>query len=82
MYPILNAKRAPVRETGFIAQEVESIIKKTGYVFSGVETPQNENDHYRPRYAAFVVPLVKAVQELSAKLKEQEKKSKSSNRKL
>ena len=69
-----DAKRAPVRETGFVAQEVESIIKKTGYVFSGVETPQNENDPYRIRYAAFVVPLVKAVQELSAKLNEQEKK--------
>ena len=71
----LNAKAVPVRETGFIAQEVEAIIKKTGYVFSGVEAPQNDSDHYSIRYAAFVVPLVKAVQELTAKVEEQEKKS-------
>jgi hypothetical protein len=70
----LNAQKAPARETGFIAQEVESIIKKTGFSFSGVEAPQNEQDHYSIRYAAFVVPLVKAVQELSAKLDEQERK--------
>ena len=31
--------------------------------FSGVDTPANENDHYGLRYATFVVPLVKAVQE-------------------
>jgi trimeric autotransporter adhesin len=54
-----------VRETGFIAQEVETIIKKSGYVFDGVEVPQNDGDHYSIRYAAFVVPLVKAVQELT-----------------
>jgi len=71
----LEAKKAPVRETGFIAQEVEAIVKKTGYVFSGIEAPQNEQDHYSIRYAAFVVPLVKAVQELTDKLNEQEKKS-------
>jgi hypothetical protein len=71
----LEAKKIPARETGFIAQEVEAIVKKTGYVFSGIEAPQNEQDHYSIRYAAFVVPLVKAVQELTAKLNEQEKKS-------
>ena len=55
----------PIRETGFIAQEVEAVIKKSGYVFDGVEVPQNDADHYSIRYAAFVVPLVKAVQELT-----------------
>jgi trimeric autotransporter adhesin len=59
------------RQTGFIAQEVEEVIKKTGYVFHGVETPQSESDHYSIRYAEFVVPLVKAVQELNTLLKEQ-----------
>ena len=52
-------------QIGFVAQEVEAVIKKSGYVFSGVETPQNERDPYTIRYAEFVVPLVKAVQELS-----------------
>jgi len=59
------SRKIPVRQTGFIAQEVEAVIKKTGYVFHGIEAPQNEGDHYAIRYAEFVVPLVKAVQELS-----------------
>ncbi|HTE29485.1 MAG TPA: tail fiber domain-containing protein, partial [Chryseolinea sp.] len=59
------SRKIAVRQTGFIAQEVEAIIKKTGYIFHGVEAPQNERDHYAIRYAEFVVPLVKAVQELS-----------------
>ena len=63
-----------MRQTGFVAQEVEAIVKKTGYVFSGVDAPENENDPYGIRYAEFVVPLVKAVQELSAKVEEQKKK--------
>ena len=36
------------------------------YSFSEVDAPNNENDFYGLRYAEFVVPLVKAVQELSA----------------
>lgn len=53
--------------TGFIAQEVEAVARKINFTFSGVDTPQNEADVYNIRYAEFVVPLVKAVQELSAK---------------
>lgn len=49
--------------SGFIAQEVEQAAKETGYDFSGVDKPKNENDLYALRYAEFVVPLVKAVQE-------------------
>lgn len=60
-----EARKTPQLQVGFIAQEVEAIIKKSGYVFSGIETPQNENDPYTIRYAEFVVPLVKAVQELA-----------------
>lgn len=61
------------RQNGFVAQEVEEVIKKEGHVFHGIEAPQNENDHYGIRYAEFVVPLVKAVQELTAKIEMQEK---------
>jgi trimeric autotransporter adhesin len=50
--------------TGFIAQEVETAAKNIGFDFSGVDAPKNENDMYGLRYAEFVVPLVKAVQEL------------------
>ena len=53
--------------TGFIAQDVEVAAKKIGYDFSGVDAPKNENDFYGLRYAEFVVPLVKAAQELDQK---------------
>ena len=49
--------------TGFIAQEVEAAAKQLGFDFSGVDAAKNENDTYGLRYAEFVVPLVKAVQE-------------------
>ncbi|MEM7372722.1 MAG: T9SS type A sorting domain-containing protein [Bacteroidota bacterium] len=49
--------------TGFIAQEVEAAAESLGFDFNGVDAPQNEEDHYGLRYATFVVPLVKAVQE-------------------
>ena len=51
--------------TGFIAQEVEKAAEKSGYDFSGVYKPQNDNDPYGLAYSEFVVPLVKAMQELS-----------------
>lgn len=51
--------------TGFIAQDVEKTAKAAGYEFSGVDAPKNDNDLYGLRYAEFVVPLVKSVQELS-----------------
>jgi trimeric autotransporter adhesin len=49
--------------SGFVAQEVEQASKAAGYDFSGVDKPKNENDMYGLRYAEFVVPLVKAMQE-------------------
>lgn len=61
----LRAKEQ-IQYTGFIAQEVEQTAQALGFDFSGVEAPQTEEDLYSLRYAEFVVPLVKAVQELSA----------------
>ncbi|MGB0918494.1 MAG: hypothetical protein ACPGU4_12955, partial [Flavobacteriales bacterium] len=52
-----------VRQTGFIAQEVEDAAKGSGFEFSGVDSPDNDKDFYGLRYAEFVVPLVKATQE-------------------
>ena len=54
-------------QTGFTAQDVEKAAKEIDYDFSGVDAAKNDNDVYGLRYAEFVVPLVKAVQELSAK---------------
>ena len=53
--------------TGFIAQDVEKAAKSLNYDFSGVDAAKNDSDLYGLRYAEFVVPLVKAVQELSEK---------------
>ena len=51
--------------SGFIAQDVEKVARSIGYNFSGVDAPENGKGAYGLRYAEFVVPLVKAVQELS-----------------
>jgi len=50
-------------QVGFIAQEVETAAKEVNFNFHGVDVPKNETSHYGLRYAEFVVPLVKAVQE-------------------
>lgn len=54
-----------IRYSGFLAQEVEATAEEIGYHFSGVDAPKNEGDRYGLRYSQFVVPLVKAVQELN-----------------
>ena len=52
--------------SGFIAQEVELAAEVLKYNFSGLDKPTTPNDLYGLRYGTFVVPLVKAVQELHA----------------
>jgi len=60
-----KAKKAKEEQvqTGFVAQDVEKMAKRIGYKFSGVNV--DEMGIYSLSYAEFVVPLVKAVQELS-----------------
>ncbi|MEM6272556.1 MAG: tail fiber domain-containing protein [Bacteroidota bacterium] len=58
--------------TGFLAQEVEQAARDADYNFSGVDPPKYDGDAYGIRYAEFVVPLVKATQELNAKIEEQQ----------
>jgi hypothetical protein len=61
--------------TGFLAQEVEAAAKSIGFDFSGVDAPKNEKDMYGLRYAEFVVPLVKAVQEQQKMIAEMQQKN-------
>ncbi len=68
-----NSHTAPVVTTGFVAQEVEKLVKEKNYEFHGVEAPKNDKDNYALRYSEFVVPLVKAVQELTAIVENQQK---------
>lgn len=74
----INAKKAKeqIVYTGFLAQQVEKAAKDLNYNFSGIDAPKNDKDLYGLRYAEFVVPLVKAVQELSDKNDELEQRIK------
>jgi trimeric autotransporter adhesin len=67
---VSKKEHATVISTGFIAQEVETAAKTLNYDFDGVDKPKNSKDFYGLRYAEFVVPLVKAVQELDAENQE------------
>jgi len=67
-----RSKKAGTRNTGFIAQEVEELAKRLDFDFSGVEVPENENAMYSLRYAEFVVPLVKGMQEQQKMIKKQQ----------
>ena len=75
--------------SGFIAQEVEAAANKLHYNFSGVDKPKTADGLYGLRYSDFVVPLVKAVQELSkmnadkeAKIEAQDKKMEEQDKKI
>jgi hypothetical protein len=60
-------EKSAVVYTGFIAQDVDKAARSIGYDFSGVDKPKDDQQSfYGLRYSDFVVPLVKAVQELSA----------------
>jgi trimeric autotransporter adhesin len=62
----LREANAKIKYTGFVAQEVEETAKKLGYDFSGIDKPKTKEGFYGLRYSDFVVPLVKAVQQLDA----------------
>lgn len=52
--------------SGFIAQEVKDASDQLNYDFSGVKIPADiNNGSYGIRYASFVIPLTKAIQELN-----------------
>lgn len=75
-------KKEKISYSGFVAQEVEKAAQKLGYDFSGVYKPQNDQDAYGLSYAEFVVPLVKAVQELSKMNDDKEEMIKDLNTRL
>ncbi len=52
-----------IRYTGLIAQEVETVARSLGFNFSAVDKPKDPDGLYGIRYAEFVVPLIKAIQE-------------------
>ena len=64
-----DSSNSLIRETGFLAQDVAASAEAMGYEFSGIDYPSSDEDNFALRYAEFTVPLVKAVQELSAENK-------------
>ncbi|WP_235299052.1 tail fiber domain-containing protein [Portibacter marinus] len=61
-------QKSRVRRTGLIAQEVEKLVLQKGYDFDGVSKPDHPEDIYGLKYSEFIVPLIQAVQELSAEV--------------
>lgn len=74
------------RYNGFLAQEVDKAAQSLNYNFSGIDKPADDSKStWGLRYGDFVVPLVKAVQELSAEnddLKKQNEEQKKINNDL
>ncbi|NPA33795.1 MAG: hypothetical protein GXO48_02570 [Chlorobi bacterium] len=74
-----------IRFSGFIAQEVDSILKSIGAHFGGLYTPYEvggDSLTYSLSYEMFVVPLVKAIQEQQKILKDQEQQLANQEREL
>ena len=60
-------EQSRIVHSGFIAQDVEKTVRLLNCNFSGVDWPKDDQQSfYGLRYSDFVVPLVKAIQELSA----------------
>jgi len=64
---MIDKEPDPTEWDGFIAQDVKAAADKLGVNYSG--WTEDSNTRQELDYARFVVPLVKAVQELSAKVK-------------
>ncbi|HQV39759.1 MAG: tail fiber domain-containing protein [Flavobacteriales bacterium] len=60
------------RQTGFVAQEVETAAQAVGFDFDGVHHPVDDHDHYTLGYEQFTLPLIVAVQEQHAVINELE----------
>ena len=69
------AEKEQMLWTGFIAQEVEAAAKETNFTFSGIDKPRNEYGVYGLRYAEFVVPLVKGMQQQQGIIEELKKQN-------
>jgi len=62
-YNSLSQGQEGITYTGLVAQEVEKVLQELGVDFSGLDKPKNKDGFYQLRYAEFVMPLIKAIQE-------------------
>jgi len=58
-----------ITQIGFLAQDVEALADSLNFDFHGVDAADGPADIYGLRYAEFVAPLVKAMQEQQAIIK-------------
>jgi hypothetical protein len=70
--PANDSPAERIVHSGFLAQDVEKTAQSIGYDFSGVDADKTGKSLYGLRYAEFVVPLVKAIQELGERNKAKE----------
>ncbi len=61
-----------ITQIGFLAQDVEALADSLNFDFHGVDAADGPADIYGLRYAEFVVPIVKAMQEQQAIINKQE----------
>ena len=74
-YNVENQKNLDYVSHGFIAQEVKEAIDKHGdTTFGGWHMDKVDNETQRVKKNMFIMPLIKAVQELTARVKELEAK--------
>lgn len=69
------SKISEIRQSGFIAQEVEQAAISSGFNFNGVSSPKSESDFYKLSYDLFVVPIIKAIQEQQVLIRNQKQKT-------
>lgn len=77
-----SSESNPIRFTGLLAQEVEAAARSLGYAFSGVDVPGNAHTPYGLRYSEFVMPLIKAVQEMKLLIEQQQAEIESLKKKI
>jgi hypothetical protein len=71
-YKFIDDKKPEKLKYGIIAQEVQEVLKESGNEdFAGIT---DKGDYLGADYVQFIAPLIKAVQELSARVEELEKK--------
>ena len=68
-----HSKKSTTKQVGFIAQEVKAIEESIGWTEDHIVNTSNEQS-YKLTYSQVIPMLTKAVQELSAKVEELEKK--------
>lgn len=53
-----------IKFIGFLAQDVQKAAEESGFDFPGIDIPKNEKEVYSLRYSDFIMPMIKAIQEL------------------